>query len=589
MNIIILATAWGPKFGGINAFNQDFVLGLGTYVAPASVPERTVFCLVPRCTTEEIAEAKKRNVCLVEVPEAQGSEPAFEAIAATVLAKHEDLPALGPHDFWVGHDVITGRAAITAANASGSKAALIMHMNFGAYKQAQDGDDECERLSREQRDLFKEADRRFAVGPLLRDYLTDEVGCEVHMLVPGLCEVEPDTARNSLRGIAFGRLDHRNDVVKQGALVAASFGRAIRLMQKSGDHGLEEIVTSFKMFGASEKEEVIKIHDIADEQAGGVVTMNVLPFEEARPELFKALEKANLAIVPSLHDGFALTGWEAIAAETPLILSRNTGLWKLLVELWSFSIAKGLVMPIRVQGKHPRKDDAHYTKGDVRRLSEKIVDATRHRAERIRIAEDLKQWLQAKRNGCTWESTAEEFLVGIGLATARQIVEERYMGDWLGFFVEGSIARSPEIIRERVRVFRSEPTSHLRGDSSYTVSGERRREELKDLNVPGGVLSGRTEATRGCTRDSWCQFQVAPRSDGRLMEGVVTWSSTIETTVDWSSYIWVEDKPGNEDLVAYAEREMLQELEAARERIKRRDERPSTRAVSSGTQVAHSE
>ena len=39
-NILLLATAWGPKHGGINAFNMDFAQGLVTYLHDAG----RVFC-----------------------------------------------------------------------------------------------------------------------------------------------------------------------------------------------------------------------------------------------------------------------------------------------------------------------------------------------------------------------------------------------------------------------------------------------------------------------------------------------------------------------------------------------------------------
>ena len=81
------------------------------------------------------------------------------------------------------------------------------------------------------------------------------------------------------------------------------------------------------------------------------------------------------------------------------------------------------------------------------------------------------------------------------------------------------------------------------------------------MNVRLGVLNGYTTARSGYTKGSRCQFQLTRRSGGRLLEGVVSWSSTVEPAVDWSRYIWVEDKPGNEALLAFAEAEM--ELERA--------------------------
>jgi hypothetical protein len=40
-NFMLLATAWGPKFGGINAFNMDFALGLASYLGDGGFLKET--------------------------------------------------------------------------------------------------------------------------------------------------------------------------------------------------------------------------------------------------------------------------------------------------------------------------------------------------------------------------------------------------------------------------------------------------------------------------------------------------------------------------------------------------------------------
>ena len=41
-NFMLLATAWGARHGGINAFNRDFAVGLATALGT----DGTVFCAV---------------------------------------------------------------------------------------------------------------------------------------------------------------------------------------------------------------------------------------------------------------------------------------------------------------------------------------------------------------------------------------------------------------------------------------------------------------------------------------------------------------------------------------------------------------
>ena len=48
-NFLLLATAWGPKFGGINAFNTDFAKGLAAHLGA----DGRVFCAVFNPTRED--------------------------------------------------------------------------------------------------------------------------------------------------------------------------------------------------------------------------------------------------------------------------------------------------------------------------------------------------------------------------------------------------------------------------------------------------------------------------------------------------------------------------------------------------------
>jgi hypothetical protein len=53
-NILLLATAWGPKHGGINAFNMDFAAALAEYLKPSG----RVFCAVLSASREDCASER---------------------------------------------------------------------------------------------------------------------------------------------------------------------------------------------------------------------------------------------------------------------------------------------------------------------------------------------------------------------------------------------------------------------------------------------------------------------------------------------------------------------------------------------------
>ena len=61
--LVALATAWGPKHGGINSFNYDFVKALGVAFHDAVA----VYCVVPNATDDEIQDARNAFVTLVRL------------------------------------------------------------------------------------------------------------------------------------------------------------------------------------------------------------------------------------------------------------------------------------------------------------------------------------------------------------------------------------------------------------------------------------------------------------------------------------------------------------------------------------------
>lgn len=62
-NFILLATAWGPKYGGINAFNMDFAVGLASFLGKNG----QVFCSAFRAAKEDFENAAAKGVRLISI------------------------------------------------------------------------------------------------------------------------------------------------------------------------------------------------------------------------------------------------------------------------------------------------------------------------------------------------------------------------------------------------------------------------------------------------------------------------------------------------------------------------------------------
>ena len=173
-NFLLLATAWGPKFGGINAFNTDFAKGLAAHLGD----KRTGFlCRLQADPRRSRGSPTFAASCFVSVSNVPIDSPAYDRSWS--------------YDVWTSFErqvpdirELTGGLATTSSPAKPLSrgrgwrgtvtSALIMHMNYLDYQAYKSGigDQGPERkLPKQQRTLFKGADRHFANGPLLRDAL----------------------------------------------------------------------------------------------------------------------------------------------------------------------------------------------------------------------------------------------------------------------------------------------------------------------------------------------------------------------------------------------------------------------------------
>jgi hypothetical protein len=175
--LVALATAWGPKHGGINSFNYDFVKALGVAFHDAVA----VYCVVPNATGDEIQDARNAFVTLVRLQNPPQSEALESAHAAEIVRCLDGV--VDADTVWIGHDLFTGEAAVQTR----SRPAVVNHMSYLAYKAFQSGAQHAREKSQRQQAIFTRASWLFGVGPLLRDELSDLVrGSRPYMIVPGL-------------------------------------------------------------------------------------------------------------------------------------------------------------------------------------------------------------------------------------------------------------------------------------------------------------------------------------------------------------------------------------------------------------------
>lgn len=426
INFVLMATAWGPRHGGINAFNRDFAIGL----AAALGTRGQVFCAVINPTDGDYDDAKKGNVTLIPLVGKKVTDHFDTAWAYEIVNWLKKEAKAAPVSWWVGHDVTSGAAALAGVEvAPGSRAALIHHMSYIAYQGFKHDDgEEADAKDAEQKKLFSAPDAAlFAVGPLLRDSCRRLSGNarEPVMLIPGFPDrTAGNKATDHLVAISFGRMEAASDRIKQGQLSVAAFGAAIK-EACSVAYGPASLKNSPSLYliglpagGSSESKELFKL---AEQHAERTVNLIPLPFDQDRKKLLDRLDEANLAFMLSWHEGFGLTGWEAIAAEVPLILSKQSGLFRLLDHSLN-GAAEGYVYAIDVEGQRGEDGSANFTPNDLRKVKSAILKISNDIKNHHKRAEKLKTLVQ-KELVCRWDNTGLEFLKGLGILGASSPTE----------------------------------------------------------------------------------------------------------------------------------------------------------------------
>jgi glycosyltransferase involved in cell wall biosynthesis len=343
--LVSLATGWGPRYGGINSFNFDFLRGFA-----AAFVEVKVICIVPYVTSSEIESARRNGVDLRSLPYKPEAEVLDETLAPAV-AHHVCADLANDELLWVGHDVFTGSLANALAETFGGRAAIIHHMSYETYKSYESGSSVSAReKSKIQRKIFDKAQLRLAIGPMLRDELDDWYGKDsCGMLIPGLQEIEPIHSPSKWTAILFGRLNPETNRLKQTKLGIAALARCER--DARTDAGLAKKLkdgTRIKMYGVDPGSEG-ELRLFVEQEAGSVLEIQTLPFSEDRVELFDQLRRSSVALMPSWHEGFGLVGWEAIAAGVPVILGKDSGLFRFLSEFFP-GVGTGCVVTLDVRG-----------------------------------------------------------------------------------------------------------------------------------------------------------------------------------------------------------------------------------------------
>lgn len=395
MAIVLIASEWGAASGGINAFNFGLARGL------SAIQTGSVCCAVTSWSKAQKQDAANVGVRLVRVHGNSDGHPLPTCGKEIVRALADDEGADVVH-LWVGHDLISGEAAVTAAREHGGTAALIHHSDYLSYVNigGGKGPDATEKRLRQMRLFTAPGAVLFGVGPELSANAKVIGKAQASMLLPGF----PDASGNfgpddRLHAIIAGRFEAKTEKLKRPRLAVEAFAEAIR--HADGDvralNGATLVVLGVDAAGVSSGD----LEAIAARRAGRHVNIIPAPFNPDPAAVVEHLVRSNLAIMPSVHEGFGLVGWEAIGAAVPLIVGRGTGLLSALESLVG-GRATGCLHAVDINGGASELNDVATA---IRKVARDLPKARKD-------ARDLRAMLKAEY-GCTWENTARALLEGL--------------------------------------------------------------------------------------------------------------------------------------------------------------------------------
>ncbi len=404
IGIVFIATAWGRNNGGINSVNTALLKNLSTVIRPEW--NWKLFCVVTQHgedadVVDDIQE--QYNITLIKT----------ETPATSRRLKKELTKASFSQLFFVGHDVITGDHANKLRDHFLSivpcSSIIFHHMDYRMYyylrekEPAKIRDKEAEQLQ-----ILPNADIIVPIGPFLTKSAQDlckdarkESTTKIHEINPGMEKIEPiQGVHNSHKVILFGRLEDRNNAVKQIGLAIDAIGKY--LLTNSS----QKIIV--KCYGYTDDSAINQKKLVAEicQTAGKMIPITANSYISDEAELFNELASASLCIMPSTYEGFGLTGYEAISAGVPVIISKNTGLFHFL-NSWNGKPIRGLFKAVEIHGGL-QENGKEYGTEDLDALVDTIQEVFSNYEQHKEMAMELRE---ALLNGeCTWDYAARAFV-----------------------------------------------------------------------------------------------------------------------------------------------------------------------------------
>jgi glycosyltransferase involved in cell wall biosynthesis/HEAT repeat protein len=381
LNFLLVATEWRSAHGGVSTFNRDLAIALRQR-------GHIVTCLFPEISISDQNLALAAGVQLASVaqPVGYGKEELLDVCIGVPLDGSQP-------DYIIGHDHITGRAALRIRNEflRSSKYIHILHTlpsESDRYKGGRSttesirhGDEKRER----QKELCRHADGIIAIGPKVADYAHDLVSdCRERIvsLIPGLNPTylsqtisKPD--EHGINVLWIGRLD---DPELKGIDIALQIAASLQSQRFPLGRRLKLVIR-----GANLDNNQIDslMPDNLDKKS-----VDWRSFSANEGDILDDLRSASCLIMPSQTEAFGLVAHEAIAMGVPVIVSSYSGIGMFLLQHQSQSfsgiaMANGTVLDVY---DDPMKTASEWAPELERRLQDRTTSFAQANALRDALA-----------------------------------------------------------------------------------------------------------------------------------------------------------------------------------------------------------
>lgn len=325
LRILILATEWESRHGGLSSFNRTFCRFL-------AADGCEVYCYLPKTpSAKEQEEADSLSVRLV------GPRDSFQSDALGekyLLCFPPNIPIDLEIDWIIGHGHVTGPAALVQKLNSFPRARLahVVHVAPGTtewFKGDEEGSSAAAKAENRERlelDIATKADLVIAVGPLLKREIANLLNGETHkiyQLNPGL-----NFTGSSLRTPPEGEhclfLGRAEDYRLKGLDIA------MRAFALATDGRTPRPV--FVVRGAEVNSSNILRKRLASWSRTHGCDIRVREYSPNADLLWNDLHRSTMLMMPSRAEGFGLVALEALGAGVPFLASMNSGFAELIRE-----------------------------------------------------------------------------------------------------------------------------------------------------------------------------------------------------------------------------------------------------------------